>query len=81
MRKIFTTILMISAPLALAACNKPAAEPEETVVTEETVPVEPATDGMAPDGAEDAAMPATDDPATPAVDESGDPTEGGTTEK
>lgn len=90
MRKFFTTILIISAPLALAACNKPAAEPEETVMTEEPVPVEPATDAMAP--ATDTMAPATEAAAPPADErgdptergdstERGDPTERGTTEK
>ena len=68
MRKMFTMILMASAPLALAACNKPAAEPDETVVTEETVTEEPAADAMAP--AADAAAPAADAKA-PATDERG----------
>ena len=48
MRNIFKILLVVSAPLALAACDKPAAEPEETVVTEEAVTEEPATDAMAP---------------------------------
>lgn len=73
MRKMFTMILMASAPLALAACNKPAAEPDETVVTEETVTEEPAADAMAP--AADATAPAADAMATdakaPATDERG----------
>ncbi len=68
MRKMFTMILVASAPLALAACNKPAAEPDETVVTEETVTEEPAADVMAP--AADATAPAADAKA-PATDERG----------
>lgn len=78
MRKIFTTIMLISAPLALAACGEKAAEPEETVVIEETVAEEPAADAMAP--AEDDATDAADDAADAAMDdaeEKGDATERG----
>lgn len=48
MRKVFIAIMMISAPLALAACGEQAAEPEDTIVAEEMVVEEPPVDATAP---------------------------------
>ena len=47
MRKIFTAIIIVSAPLVLAACGEKAVEPEETIVAEETVIEEPPVDATA----------------------------------
>lgn len=82
MRKIFIAALAVTAPFALAACGEKAAEPEETVVAEETMAEEPADDAMAPavadeeDAAADAAEAAGDD-----AEEKGDATERGSEEK
>ena len=59
MRKIVATILVISAPLAFAACGEQPAETEETIVAEETVVEEPTEDATTPPA--DAIAPAAGD--------------------
>jgi hypothetical protein len=74
MRKYVHIALLVTAPLALAACQKPASEPEDTVVQDEAAPAEEA----AP--TEEAATPAADaksdapaDKAAPAADKAAPP--------
>ena len=80
MQRILTTILMVSASLALASCGDKTAEPEETIVAEETVVEEPPVDATAP--VADNAVDATADISKPAATSGeSDATDGGSSEK
>ena len=65
MQRILTTIMMVSASLALASCGEKAAEPEETIVAEETVVEEPPIDATASEAQN--AVDATADVSKPAA--------------
>ena len=64
MQRTLTTILMVPA-LALASCGEKAAEPEETIVAEETVIEEPPVDATASEAQN--AVDATADVSKPAA--------------